>query len=56
MSYTPRLKHTYHNDVVPAMVSKFGYKNPMQVPRILKVALNQALVRLYPTRNWWMQL
>ena len=43
MSYTPRLKHTYHNDVVPAMVTKFGYKNPMQVPRILKVALNQGV-------------
>jgi large subunit ribosomal protein L5 len=25
------------------MVSKFGYKNPMQVPRILKVALNQGV-------------
>lgn len=43
MSYTPRLKQTYHSEVVPAMVSKFGYKNPMQVPRILKVALNQGV-------------
>jgi large subunit ribosomal protein L5 len=43
MSYTPRLKHFYHSDVVPAMVNKFGYKNPMQVPRILKVALNQGV-------------
>jgi len=25
------------------MVNKFGYKNPMQVPRILKVALNQGV-------------
>jgi large subunit ribosomal protein L5 len=25
------------------MVTKFGYKNPMQVPRILKVALNQGV-------------
>jgi len=43
MSYTPRLKSFYHSDVVPAMVNKFGYKNPMQVPRILKVALNQGV-------------
>lgn len=41
--YTPRLKETYSNAVVPALQEKFAYKNVMQVPRLTKICLNQGL-------------
>jgi len=39
----PRLKERYLKEVVTKMTSEFGYKNPMQVPRIQKVVLNMGL-------------
>ena len=38
-----RLKNKYLTDVVPAMMQEFGYKNPMQVPRLEKITLNVGL-------------
>ncbi|MDO7788913.1 50S ribosomal protein L5 [Desulforamulus aquiferis] len=38
-----RLKDKYLNEVVPALMEKFGYKNIMQVPKIEKVVLNMGL-------------
>jgi large subunit ribosomal protein L5 len=38
-----RLKNRYQNEVVPAMMKEFGYKNPMQVPRLEKITLNVGL-------------
>lgn len=35
-----RLKDKYQQDVVPAMMKEFGYKNAMEVPRLEKVTLN----------------
>ena len=35
-----RLKDTYKNDVAPALMKKFGYKSPMQVPKLNKVVIN----------------
>lgn len=35
-----RLKEKYRNDVVQAMIKEFGYKNPMQVPRLEKITVN----------------
>lgn len=43
MSYTPRLRTKYLEEVVPAMQAKFNYKNSMQVPKITKVVLNQGI-------------
>jgi large subunit ribosomal protein L5 len=43
MSYTPRLRKKYFDDVVPAMQAKFNYKSSMQVPRISKIVLNQGI-------------
>jgi large subunit ribosomal protein L5 len=43
MSYVPRLRAKYHNEVAPKLLQEFGYKSPMQVPRIVKVNLNQGL-------------
>ena len=39
----PRLKKKYQGDVVPAMMKEFGYKNPLQVPRLEKITLNVGL-------------
>lgn len=36
------LKQKYNKEVIPAMMQKFGYKNPMAVPKILKVTLNSS--------------
>ncbi len=36
----PRQREKYEKEVVPALMKEFGYKNPMQVPRIKKVVVN----------------
>ncbi|MEZ4807124.1 MAG: 50S ribosomal protein L5 [Flavobacteriales bacterium] len=43
MSYVPRLRATYAKEVAPALQKEFGYKSVMQVPRLLKISLNQGL-------------
>jgi large subunit ribosomal protein L5 len=35
-----RLKDKYKKEVIPQMMEKFGYKNPMAVPKIEKVVIN----------------
>jgi len=39
----PRLKDKYRDEVVKAMMEKFGYTNPMQVPRLEKVVINMGV-------------
>ncbi len=41
--YTPRLKGKYADEIVKAMTDKFGYANPMEVPRIEKITLNMGV-------------
>jgi large subunit ribosomal protein L5 len=43
MSYVPRLRAKYHEEVVPQLQKEFGYSSPMEVPRLLKISLNQGL-------------
>ncbi len=38
-----RLKDKYVNEVVPALIKRFGYKNVMEVPHLEKVVLNMGL-------------
>jgi large subunit ribosomal protein L5 len=38
-----RLQQHYRDKVVPDLVSKFGYKSVMQVPRITKITLNMGV-------------
>lgn len=33
-------KERYQQEVVPAMMKEFGYKNPMQVPKLEKIVVN----------------
>lgn len=39
----PRLKDTYKNEIIPAMMQKFNYKSVMEVPRLEKVVINMGL-------------
>lgn len=43
MDKTPRLKEKYQNEVVPALEQKFGYKNIMEVPKVVKVTVNMGV-------------
>lgn len=43
MSYIPLLRTRYNEVVVPAMKEKFGYKNVMEVPQLVKISLNQGV-------------
>ena len=38
-----RLAETYKTTVVPALMKDFGFKNPMQVPKIEKIVVNMGL-------------
>ncbi|HVL25482.1 MAG TPA: 50S ribosomal protein L5 [Thermomicrobiales bacterium] len=38
-----RVRDRYREDVVPALTSEFGYKNPFQVPKVEKVVINIGL-------------
>ena len=40
---TPRLKTKYAETVVPSLNDQFGYTNPMQVPRVVKVVVNMGV-------------
>ena len=41
--YTPRLKQAYDERIAKAMTEKFGYKNPLEVPRLEKITLNMGV-------------
>ena len=38
-----RLKEQYQNEIVDAMIKKFGYKNKMQVPKLDKIVVNMGV-------------
>ncbi len=40
---TSRLREQYDTVVKPELLQKFGYKNPMQVPRITKIVVNMGV-------------
>lgn len=40
---TPRLKTKYKDEVIPALMKRFGYKSIMQVPRLEKIAINRGV-------------
>lgn len=43
MKYIPRLKTKYQTEVVPALMEQFNYSSVMQVPRLVKICLNQGI-------------
>ncbi|PJJ99779.1 50S ribosomal protein L5 [Lysobacteraceae bacterium NML03-0222] len=40
---TTRLEKIYKEEVVPALMKRFGYTNPMEVPKITKITLNMGV-------------
>jgi large subunit ribosomal protein L5 len=42
MQYIP-LKEKYKEEIIPAMIKEFGYKNVLQVPRIEKIVINMGI-------------
>ena len=38
-----RLEKIYKDEVLPTLMKRFGYQNPMQVPRISKITLNMGV-------------
>ncbi len=43
MSYVPRFKVKYDKEVVPKLMEQFQYKSSMQVPKLVKISLNQGV-------------
>lgn len=41
--YVPRLKKTYHSEIVPRLMEQFGFKNIMAVPKLDKIVVNVGL-------------
>ena len=41
--YVPRLRAKYDAEIAQAMTAKFGYKNPLEVPRLEKITLNMGV-------------
>ena len=39
----PRLKNRYKTQIAPALKTKFGYKNVMQIPTLTKVIVNMGV-------------
>ncbi len=39
----PRLKDRYRQEVIPALMKEFGYRNVMEVPRLQKIVVNVGL-------------
>jgi large subunit ribosomal protein L5 len=43
MSYVPRLRTKYQEEVLPALQEQFQYSSVMQVPRLVKICINQGV-------------
>ncbi len=43
MSYTPRLQKTYKEEIVPSLKEQFEYKSSMEVPKLVKICINQGV-------------
>ncbi|MFS8083601.1 MAG: 50S ribosomal protein L5, partial [Ginsengibacter sp.] len=41
--YAARLAKKYKEEVVPALVKKFGYSSVMQTPKLQKIAINRGV-------------
>ncbi len=43
MEYVPTLRKKYQEEIIPSLVKQFNYKSVMQVPKLIKIAINQGL-------------
>jgi large subunit ribosomal protein L5 len=49
--YKSRVAQQYAEEVVPALTAKFGYKNVMEVPKLVKIV--SATLRTIPNQFRW---
>ena len=47
----PRMLEQYKKDVAPVLMRDFGYKNPMQIPRLQKIVVNMGVGEATQDRN-----
>ncbi len=56
--FKPRLRDFYREQVIPALMKEFGYKNLMQVPKLERIVLNVGMseaiqnVKLLESATW----
>lgn len=43
MSYVPRLQKKYNEEVKKSLQEQFNYKSPMEIPKLVKININQAV-------------
>lgn len=43
MSAAPRLRERYRNEIVPQLMEQFQYSSIMQVPKLVKICINQGV-------------
>ena len=43
MAYEPRLKAAYKKEIISSLKDKFQYKSIMQVPKLMKICINQGV-------------
>jgi large subunit ribosomal protein L5 len=43
MSYTPRLRTKYKEEIIPSLTEKFGFSSIMRVPKIEKIVISQGV-------------
>jgi large subunit ribosomal protein L5 len=41
--YVSRIRQAYHKEIVRQMMERYGYKNPMAVPRLRKIVVNMGV-------------
>ncbi|HKB07847.1 MAG TPA: 50S ribosomal protein L5 [Candidatus Polarisedimenticolia bacterium] len=41
--YVSRIRQAYHQEIVRQMMERYGYKNPMAVPRLHKIVVNMGV-------------
>ena len=41
--YIPRLKKRYHDEIVTRLRTRFGYRNDLEVPRLVKICVNKGV-------------
>ena len=46
-----RLKEQYQNEIVDAMIKKFGYKNIMEVPKLDKIVKKTYKLKAHDEKN-----
>ena len=50
-SYVPRLKKIYREQIAPELIKEFGYKTPMQAPRLEKIVVSMGVGEALQNKN-----